>query len=172
MTDNQTDQIKYKRSVNIKNDNYKKKGNTIQDNLTPEDIEILLEEYEQIVSNDELKEGIHIRYYTIIKKKQVFRMGGTIIKLDLEKNYIVVTNGNVNWSVQLNQDTIIYRKMTIEEVKSFYENELDNKDMELTKYKTNIEKLKIVYKTVHLENEELRKELINIKKLLKKAGIV
>jgi len=170
--ENKLNLIKYRRPVNIKNDNYKKNGNTVQDNLTPEDIELLLEEYEQIASVDELKEGMHIRYYTIVKKKQVFRMGGTIIKLDLEKKFAVVTNGRVNWSLQLNPTTIIYRKMSTEEVKAFYENELDNKEMELNKYRTNIEKLKTAYKTLHSENEELKKELIKIKKLLKKSGIL
>ena len=175
MTDYQRDEInviRYKRPVNIKNDNYKKNGNTIQDKLTEEDIAILLEEYEQIASFDELKEGLHIRYYTTIKKKQVFRMGGTIIKLDLENNFAVVTNGHVNWSVQLNQNTIIYRKMSTEEVKLFYENELDNKEMELKKYKSNMEKIKTAYKTIQQENDELKKELLHIKKLLKKSGIV
>jgi hypothetical protein len=169
---NQLNQIKYRRPVNIKNDGYKKNGNTVQDNLTPEDIELLLEEYEQIASFDELKEGMHIRYYTTIKKKQVFRLGGTIIKIDLEKKFAVVTNGHVNWSVQLNPSTIIYRKMTTEEVKAFYENELDNKEMEIKKYKTNMDKLKTAYRTLYSDNEELKKELIQIKKLAKKAGII
>ena len=178
--------IRFKRPVNIKNDNYKKNENTVQDKLTDEDIALLLEDYEQVVSFDELKEAMHIRYYTTIKKKKVFRMGGTIIKLDLEKNYAVLTNGHVNWSVQLNSGTIIYRKMTSEEVKSFYENELDNKDMELDKYKSNIEKLKIGHKKLQKENEDLKteyrilqrennkliKEATHIKKLLKKAGFI
>jgi hypothetical protein len=170
---------KYRRPVNIKNDTYQKNGNTVQDNLTQEDIELLLEEYEQIASFDELKEGMHIRYYTTIKKKQVFRMGGTIIKLDLDKNFAVVTNGHVNWSVQLNSNTIIYRKMTTEEVKQFYENELDNKEMELKKCRSNIEKLKNGYKQIqaeneqlHIDNKQLRSELLQIKKLIKKTGII
>jgi hypothetical protein len=172
MADNNINVIRFKRPVNIKNDNYKKNGNTIQDKLTEEDIALLLEEYEQIAAFDELKEGMHIRYYTTIKKKRVFRMGGTIIKLDLENNYAVVTNGHINWSVQLNEGTIIYRKMTTEEVKLFYENELDNKDMELKKQKSNIDKIKTAYKMLQQENDELKKELIQIKKLLKKAGLV
>jgi len=162
---------KYRRAVNIKNDGYQKNGNSVQDNLTAEDIQLLLEEYEQIASYDELKEGMHIRYYTTVKKKQVFRMGGTIIKLDLEKKFAVLTNGYVNWSVQLNPNTIIYKKMTTEEVKEFYENELDNREMEIEKYKSNIEKLKNAYRQLKTENEELKSELSRIKKFIKKAGI-
>ena len=158
-----------KSSVNIKNDNYKKNGNTIQDKLTPNDIEILLEDYEIITSFNELKNGSHIRYYTLINNKKVFRMGGSIIKLDLEKKFAVLSNGRVNWSLQLNKNTIIYKKMTTEDVKLFYENELDNKEMELKKTKTKIEKIKIIFKTLQTENNELKNELYRIKKLIKKS---
>ena len=131
-----------KKLIKISDDGFKKTINTVQDNLTQEDIDILLEEYNQIESFIELKEGMHIRYYTLIKKnnsiQQIFRMGGTIIKLDLKKGYAVLSNGKVTWSVQLNENIIIYKKMTIEEVKQFYETELDNKELELTKYKSQI----------------------------------
>jgi hypothetical protein len=44
--------------------------------------------------------------------------------------------------------------------------------MELKKYKSNMEKIKTAYRTIQQENEELKKELLHIKKLLKKSGIV
>ena len=165
-----------KKLIKISEDGFKKSINTIQDNLTQEDINILLEEYNQIESIIDLKEGIHIRYYTLIKKngsvQQVFRMGGTIIKIDLKKNYAVLSNGKITWSIQLNDNIIIYKKMTIDEVKQFYENELDNKEIEVNKYKLQIEKLKIAYKELQFNNKNLKEELSTINKLFKKSGII
>jgi hypothetical protein len=159
----------------ITNDNYKP-ANSIQENLTQEDIDILLEEYEEINDPLELKTGQHIRYYSLKKTKngnikQLFRMGGNIIKIDLENKYIVVSNGKLSWSVQI-LDSIIYRKMTIEEVKQFYEHELDTKDNEIKKYKLFIDKIKNQNKELQNQNQKLSNDLTHIKQLLKKSGLV
>ena len=152
------------------NDKYKKSTNTVQDNLTKEDIEILLEDYNEVEDYKDLKPGMHIRYYTIIKNNKYFRMGGNIIKVDLDNKYIVLTNNNKStWSVQL-ENSIIYKKMSIEEVKKFYENELDNKDSEIEKYKSIISKFKNQQKMLMEENNRLNSEIKNIKKSLQKAG--
>ncbi len=152
------------------NDKYKKSNNTVQDNLTKDDIDILLEDYNEVEDYKDLKAGMHIRYYTIIKNNKYFRMGGTIIKIDLDNKYIVLTNNNKStWSVQL-ANSIIYKKMTTEEIKKFYENELDNKDAEIEKYKSVVNKVKNQQKMLMEENERLNKEIKNIKKSLQKAG--
>jgi hypothetical protein len=167
----------------ITKDNYVKTGNEIQSNLTQEDIEILLEEYEEIDNINQLSPGIHIRYYTIIKKKngdinKLFRMGGTIIKIDLDKKYIVLSNNRLTWCVQIEQ-TIFYKKMSIQDVKHFYENELDENEIELKKYKSYIDRLKTELKkyneqnnSLNDENHKLKIEMKRIKKLLKDSGIV
>lgn len=154
----------------INADVYKKPINTVQDKLTQEDINDLLEEYEQITDIHELKVGTHVRYFNIIKQdneeKKLFRMGGNIIKIDLEKKYMVLANDKrISWSVQLDEKTIIYRKMTTDEIKQFYENELDNRELEIKMYKIQIENL-------HNENNKYKKDLVDIKRLLKKSGII
>ena len=131
-----------KNLVRISQDGYKKSGNTVQENLTQEDIDLLLEDYNEVVDITELKPSLEIRYYTVIKNKKLFRMGGTIIKVDFDKKYIVLTNGKITWSVQLNNKNILYKKMTLNEVKDFYENELNNMELIINKYKQIIEKLK------------------------------
>jgi hypothetical protein len=135
----------YKKNQRISEDNYKKKGTSVQDNLNDEDIEQLLEDYEEVNDVTELKNGLHIRYYSLVKKKnniyKIFRMGGTIIKIDPELKYLVLSNNKVNWSVQI-KDSILYRKMTLDEVKNFYENELDVKEFEVEQLKKEINKLK------------------------------
>lgn len=160
----------------ISADDYKKDGNTTQDNLTNDDINILLEEYAEVDEITELKPGIHVRYFNIIKKKnseqKIFRMGGTIIKIDYDKKYMVLSNGKISWSVQINNTNIFYRKMTTQEVKDFYENELNNMEEDVKKYKSIIDKFKIKQKELITENDHLKTELINIKKILKKANIL
>lgn len=137
-----------------------KKEKTFHELLKEDDIKILLENHEEINDKYELKQGMLIRYYKIINENDKiikhFRIGGTIIKIDLDNNYIILSNGKVNWSVQLN-DTIIYKKLTIEEVKNYYENELENKDIQLNKYKKYIINLKNKYKLILDENELLKK---------------
>ena len=160
----------------ISADDYKKDGNTTQDNLTNDDINILLEEYAEVDEITELKPGIHVRYFNIITKKnseqKIFRMGGTIIKIDYDKKYMVLSNGKISWSVQINNTNIFYRKMTTQEVKDFYENELNNMEEDVKKYKSIIDKFKIKQKELITENDHLKTELINIKKILKKANIL
>lgn len=133
--------------------NYKKIGQSYQETLTNDDIQILLEGYDEVNNVLELKPGLQIRYYLLENDKKMFRMGGNIIKVDFIKNYIVLTNGKINWSVQLDK-SIIYKKMTIEEVKKFYEEELDNKDMEIEKYKKYIISLKEKYNKLYLNYQK------------------
>ena len=99
-------------------------------------------------------------------------MGGTIIKIDYDKKYMVLSNGKISWSVQINNTNIFYRKMTTQEVKDFYENELNNMEEDVKKYKSIIDKFKIKQKELITENDHLKTELINIKKILKKANIL
>ena len=148
----------------ISQDGYIKEGNSIQDNLTKEDIELLLEDYNEVLNITELKPTLEIRYFTTIKNKKLFRMGGTIIKVDFDNKYIVLTNGKITWSVQLNDKTTLYRKMTLAEVKEFYENEINNIETNVNKYKQTIEKLKN-------ENNNLNIELNRMKKIMKKAKL-
>ena len=150
-----------KKLQRINKDNYQKTGNEIQDNLTQDDINLLLEEYTEIENINELIIGQHIRYYIIKKdnkgnEHKLFRMGGNIIKIDIDKKYVVLSNKRITWSVQLD-NTIIYKKMTSQDIKEFYENELDNKEIEIDKYKTSINKLKKLLKETLEDNEKLKK---------------
>ena len=134
---------------------YKRPANTVQDNLTQEDINILLEEYNEIDNYNELKIGMHIRYYSTINKKKLFRMGGNIISIDLDKKYIVLSNGKISWSVQLNDKNILYKKMTTDEIKDFYENEIAVIETEQMQTKSTNDKLKSKLKELYNQNQNL-----------------
>ena len=82
-------------------------------------------------------------------------MGGTIIKVDFEKKYIVLSNGKLSWSVQLNDKNILYKKMTTEEIKEFYENELNTIETEQLQTKSANDKLKSNLKELYAQNQEL-----------------
>jgi hypothetical protein len=160
----------------INKDKYVKTGDEIQNKLTADDIELLLEEYEEVNDPTELKVGVHVRYYTLVQNKRsktyekVFRMGGNIIKIDPEYRYVVISNGKISWSVQV-ADTDFYRKMTIQDIKQFYENILDEKDLEIKKYKHSYDKAKGLYKKLQEDNANLNEQIANLKKILKKHGI-
>jgi len=160
---------------------YKKPANTYQDNLTQEDINILLEEYNEIDDIHQLKPTVQIRYYSIVKNKQnvekkLFRMGGTIIKVDFEKKYLVLSNGKITWSVQINDKNIFYKKMTTEEIKEFYENELNTAETEQMqikssndKLKSNLKEIQKKYQELIAQNEQLVKKIEYQRKIISKA---
>lgn len=117
---------------------------TFTQELTPEEIKNLLEGYEEVEYN-ELKRGFHIRYFSKNKEgKMGFKMGGNIIKLNIP-DYIVLTNGKVNWSVQINNSTF-YQQLTMTQIKDDiereYKAELFIKDKEILKLKDIIKSLK------------------------------
>jgi len=123
----------------ISEDNYKITGNELQRHLIEEDVIALLEEYDEVDDTNILKSGMIVRYYTITHNKngsinKKFRLGGTIIKVDHENKYLVLGNGRISWSVQFN-NSIFYKKMSLDDVKDFYENELDKKDIKIKKLK-------------------------------------
>ena len=160
----------------IGDDNYNPTGNELQKNLTEEDVNLLLEEYEEVDDTDILKTGMNVRYYTIKQKRngdvdKKFRMGGEIMKVDHQNKYVVLTNKRLSWSVQFN-NTIFYKKMTSDEIKAFYENELDEKDNKIQKLKKSIIKYKENQQKLLDENAKIFAELKNLKTLLKKSGIL
>jgi hypothetical protein len=162
--------------IRIGDDDYNPTGNELQRNLTEEDVNLLLEEYEEVDDTEILKPGMHVRYYTIKQKRngdvdKKFRMGGEIMKVDHENKYVVLTNKRLSWSVQFN-NTIFYKKMTSDEIKAFYENELDEKDNKIEKLKQSIVKYKENQQKLLDENARLFAELKQLKSLIKKSGIL
>lgn len=116
--------------------------------FSKQDIDDLLRNYERIEVS-ELKIGMNIRYFIYKNKKELFRIGGKIIKIDPEKKYLVLTNGNKNWSVQLKQKIAIYCELDIDDIKQKYEaiikklyNENKNLTAKKNKYKSEYNLLK------------------------------
>jgi hypothetical protein len=108
-------------------DNYKKEGKSIQQTLSPNEIKDKLQEYVQLDTIDETPLNSHIRYFTIDKKsgKKQFRLGGFLTKLGDNNEYIILSNGNYSWSVQLS-NTVFYKKMSNNELKEQIVTEIDD----------------------------------------------
>lgn len=164
-----------KKPNRIQNKKYDNLNDNVQSKLNQEDIDILLEEYEEVTDNKDLRLMMEIRYYQIIKqgniKQKLFRYGGKIINIDAGGKYIVLSNGKITWSVQLG-NAIIYKKMSSDEIKKFYENELDIKDTEINGYRNTIIKLKNIIVELQEKNTKYKSDLIKVKQLLTKSGII
>ena len=88
----------------ISSDNYKKKGKSYQDSLTNKEIKEKLEEYKEVKNISNVGLNTHLRYITINKKtgKKLFRLGGFLTKVNLTDGYVILSNGKISWSVQIN----------------------------------------------------------------------
>ena len=142
-------------------DKYVRPKKTLQDKLTPEEIEEKLEDYIEIETKDleSVPLNTHIRYFSITtdkktgKTKKVFRLGGFLHKKNNYEKYIVLTNRSVTWSVNT-QTSIIYKIMNIKEIKEQYEEEIKELKEKVIKYKNEVKKYKAEYKKLAKKNEK------------------
>tara|TARA_B100001248_G_scaffold258370_1_gene242398 strand:+ start:3619 stop:4065 length:447 start_codon:yes stop_codon:yes gene_type:complete len=134
-----------------------KTKNSIQKNLSPEEIKEKLEEYKRVENVETLALNAHLRYFNTDKNgNKNFRLGGFLTKIDKDKGYMILSNGNVSWSVQI-KDSIFFQKMNFKDLKE-----------ELTR---NIEEgFKKEIKDLKKENKKLKDTIIEIKNEVKKKS--
>ena len=140
----------FNKSKRFTNDNYKRPKKTIQDKLTPEEIEEKLEDYIEAERIQDVPLNTHLRYFSIItekkKTRKVFRLGGFLINKNNYEKFVVLSNGSSKWSVQTSK-SIFYRKMNIKEIKENYEEEIYELRSKIKKLKKEVRKYKEVIKT-------------------------
>ena len=129
----------------INKDGYKRPKHTIQDKMTTEEIEEKLEDYIEVEDIKTIPILTHIRYYTLVPDekgtlKKLFRLGGQLKNKDNCDKYIILSNGTVSWTVQMDT-SILYRKMKIEEIKEEYENVIKELEDQLLLFKKDNKKL-------------------------------
>jgi hypothetical protein len=128
---------------------------TMQDKITKEEIDIMLEDYIEVDDIASVTRNTHIRYYTVIiennKAKKVFRIGGELKFVSDDKVYVILANGDSKWSVQT-KNTIFYRQLSIFEIKQEYDDILDEYEAELLELKKINRKLykKLTGKTIEM----------------------
>lgn len=144
----------------ISKDNYIRPNKTKQDDMTKDEFEQKLNGYKQISDVRDLVIGNHLRYMVYLpkEKKYLFRMGGFLKQFGPEYKYMILHNGNVSWSVQINDNTTFFRQLTKNELLS--ENK---KHDDYDNQKDKILEMKALLKKQYEENKELKKKLKNIK---------
>ncbi len=137
---------------------YQRPAKTYQDNLSNQEIKEKLKDYKKVVDIRAISIGTHIRYFSIDPKtnEKVFRLGGTLNKVDPEGRFIILGNGTVSWSVQI-PNTIFFQKMSENEFKEELKKEL---------------KKELMTEDIDSESNDLRKENKNLKKQLEQYKIM
>lgn len=126
----------------------KKIYESYQSKLTPEDIQERLKEYIEIQPDElfELSAGTHLRYFIIDEDTGdlSFRLGGMLTRIGSNKQYVRLSNGKNEWSVQVNS-TRFFRRMTFEEMQDKildpYKEEIIELKKQIIKMEKHIEKL-------------------------------
>ena len=133
-----------------------KTQNSYQNKLSPKEIKEKLEEYKKVEDISKVSLNSHLRYFTINEKsgEKQFRLGGFLTKIDSEKGYLILSNGNLSWSVQL-KNSIFFQKMSFKELKEELVEEIGKKFMS-------------EIKTLKDENKKLKETLKEIKVQVKK----
>ena len=153
---------------------YNRPKKSYQDTLSNDDIKDKLKDYKKVTDIRKIVIGTHMRYFTKDKNtnKKIFRLGGFLTKFGEEYKYVVLSNGQVSWSVQNNADTDFWAKMNSKEIGEVAETEKeDTKNIE-EKYKKLKEKNEYMLKLLeeqHKATEKLTKKLSAIESEAKKT---
>jgi hypothetical protein len=140
--------------------NYKRPEKTYQDTLSNQEIKEKLKEYKKCTDIRAVSIGTHIRYFSTDSstKQKVFRLGGTLNKIDPEGRFVVLGNGKLSWSVQI-IGTQFWQKLSELEFKEELKKEI-KKEMAATEDFSSIDPM------IEKENKELKKEIKNLIKKL------
>ncbi len=140
--------------------NYKRPDKTYQDTLTNQEIKEKLKEYKKCSDIRTVSIGTHIRYFVTDPetKQKVFRLGGTLNKVDPEGRFVVLGNGKLSWSVQIT-GTQFWTKMSEAEFKEELKKEI-KKELAAT------EDFGPADPMLEKENKELKKDIKNLMKKL------
>ena len=164
--------------------NYKRPEKTYQDTLTNKEIKDKLKDYKKCSDIKTVSIGSHLRYFTTnANKEKVFRLGGTLNKIDPEGRFVILGNGAISWSVQTS-GTQFWQKLSESELKEELKEELrdeikkelsdDSNSHIIEKENKNLKKeLKILYKkfeTLETEKNALTKKNENLSTQLDKIA--
>ena len=177
--------MEYKKSQRITKDKgYSRPDKTYQEKLSNQDIKEKLKDYKKVIDIKTVSIGTHVRYFSIDPKsnEKIFRLGGTLNKIDPEGKYVILSNGSITWSVQI-PNAIFFQKMTDAEFKEEIKKELKKEIMteiqpqdedledlkkEIKNLKTKIEQYKDAEKKHKKEKETLITKIKNIENEIKK----
>jgi hypothetical protein len=154
-----------KKSSLISYDKYERPDETLQDKLTEREIGIMLEDYIEVSDMKKVDRNTHIRYYTVVIEnsvaRKVFRIGGELKYTSEDGVFVVLSNGQMKWSVQT-KNSIFYRQISINEIKKEYEYVIDEYEQEILDLKKILKKL---YKKVTGKCDDMETSVHESKKI-------
>lgn len=157
---------------------YVKPKQTTTESMSNDDIKNVLQDYTRVEANQLIKSD-HVRYFVINPDKTTdFRIGGWVLKTDGFPDYIVLTNGKNNWSVQCT-NTIFYKQNNQTEVIEKYKksitlknDKIEDLNVQLKEKKNEnvilLEHNKMLQKEISQRDNKIQKLEETIKKLQKK----
>jgi len=123
---------------------YKRPKVTYQETLTPEKIQKMLEGYVKVDDISEVPLNTHVRYFQKQPDgSQLFRTGGFLHNKTNPEVYVMLSNGQSIWSVNVETATFFRKLSAKEEIKALhnmYQKQLAEKDDIIEKLKTFIRK--------------------------------
>lgn len=147
---NQTDT---QSNVNLLEDYTGSTGVNKFDQLSPDEIRTRLKNYVQVPTDeiDQIPPHTKIQYIDKSSGTSKYRPGGTL-HYNGGPKYIVLTNGEKKWSVQLHS-AVIFKEKDFDEMKREYEERITKRDKQLDKYRAYVKKQKQVIESL---NNKLR----------------
>lgn len=127
----------------MSNENKIKKKNIKK--YSEDEVKEKLKEYVRIDDISKVNIGTHIRYFSVVNGKRLFRLGGFLNKINLNDGYIVLGNNKITWSVQI-KSSIFFKKMNFDEIKKHislhYEEKIKKLKEENNKLKKSIKEIR------------------------------
>jgi hypothetical protein len=169
------DPTNFKTKRLTKDTDYKRPKKTVQDSLSNDDIKDKLKGYKKVPDITKVVIGSHLRYFTKDPKakKDIFRLGGFLTKFGEDYKYVVLSNGQLSWSVQLNGTNEFWVKMNPKDMQEQIQTEVE--EVISDKYKKKYEDMKNqtdyvikMLKEQQKENDKLKKKLDAIEEAAKK----
>ena len=148
-----------------KDTNYIRPKKTVQDTMSNDEIKEKLQGYKKVDDIKKVLIGSHLRYFAKAKnsKTPIFRLGGFLTKFGDDYKYVVLSNGEFSWSVQLNGTNEFWAKMNQKEFQEKIETEVEEKFKQIQPNEET-EKYKERYKQVKSQNDYIIKLLEEQKK--------
>jgi hypothetical protein len=148
-----------------KDTNYVRPKKTVQDTMSNDEIKEKLQGYKKVDDIKKILIGSHLRYFAKAKnsKTPIFRLGGFLTKFGDDYKYVVLSNGEFSWSVQLNGTNEFWAKMNQKEFQEKIETEVEEKYKQVQP-NDETEKYKERYKQVKSQNDYIIKLLEEQKK--------
>ncbi len=115
---------------------YLKPEKTATDLLSPEEIKKRINNYEQ-VSGDAVADIVpdtRVQYFEVMEDKSFKYKPGGVVIVNKYPDYMVLSNGRRNWSVQL-INHVIFKEIDIDVIKSNYDTLIASKDRQIEQLK-------------------------------------